>query len=177
MIAGFVFTIPFALSTALFAEGARDPQALADKMRFTLRMAYLTGGAACMILLVAADTVLRVFGNAYAEQGAWSLRVLVLAVFPLVIKDHYVALCRVQRRVSVAATVIAIGGMLEVILAIMGAHFFGLTGLCIGWTLAICLEALWMARPICGYMAAARAISPSHEDILAARVSAGELGV
>jgi O-antigen/teichoic acid export membrane protein len=148
MLGQFVFIVPLALTTTLYAVGAASPAALPHRVRFTLRLALLAGLAANAVVMVAADYMLGLFGHSYAEAAGWSLRVLVLAVFPLTIKDHYVALCRVHRRVGRAAFFIGFGAALEVILAAAGAAIGDLLGLSIGWLTAVCLEAVFMVRAV-----------------------------
>jgi hypothetical protein len=99
-------------------------------------------------LLIGAGWMLSLFGNAYAEQAGWSLRILGLAAFPLIIKNHYVAICRIHGRVASVALFVTIGGLLELILAALGARVGGLSGLSLGWLAAICVEAVFMASTV-----------------------------
>ena len=49
-----------------------------------------------VVLLVGTRQVLDLFGHSYAEQAAWSLRILSLESFPFIIKNHFVkTICRV----------------------------------------------------------------------------------
>ena len=148
MIAGFVFTLPFALTVVLYAVGAADPTALARKIRFTLGVAFLAGVGANAALFVVSGFVLQFFGTTYAAEAKAPLQILALGVFALIIKDHYVALCRIQSRVLVASGRIAAGGCLELAGAAAGAMTGGLTGLTVGWLAAVSVEALLMALPV-----------------------------
>jgi hypothetical protein len=104
-------------------------------------------------LLIGAGWILSLFGNTYAEQAGWSLRILGLAAFPLIVKNHYVAICRIRGRVARVALFVAAGGLLELTSAALGARADGLSGLSLGWLAAICCEALFMASTV--YKAAA----------------------
>jgi hypothetical protein len=86
MLAGFTFVGPVALAMSLYAVGSRALEALAQRMRFTLALGF--GGAllAKVVVLPGAELLLGLFGGAYAEQAGWSWRILVLGMFPLVIK-------------------------------------------------------------------------------------------
>lgn len=143
MLAGFVFVPPVALAISLFAA-AGSPETLARKLRFTLGAATLIGIGANVVLLPGADLILRIFGADYAAAAGWPLRIIGLGVFGLIIKDHYVALCRIQDRVSGAILLIAVGSCAELALAAVGALRGGLTGLAIGWLIAITAQALLM---------------------------------
>ena len=50
--------------------------------------------------------------------------------------------------VAIAACWVGIGGLLEVLMAAIGAYLGGLTGLSLGWTMAVGVEAIFMLRPV-----------------------------
>ena len=148
MIGGFAFVGPVALTTVLYAVGAAAPSALPQKVRFTLRLSLVIAALANGVLFIGAGRVLLWFGDAYADQAGWALRILALGAFPLIIKDHYVAVCRISGRVTAAALVSAAGACLALGMAAFGAAIGGLTGLSLGWTAAVCIEAAFMARAV-----------------------------
>ena len=73
MVAGLVFYGPLALVTALYAVGARDPEGLAQRTRFTLKLALGAGVLVNAALLLGADRLLGFFGPAYATQAGLTL--------------------------------------------------------------------------------------------------------
>jgi O-antigen/teichoic acid export membrane protein len=146
MIAGFVFLAPQSLTTVLPAVGAAEPRVLARKIRHTLGISAGIGLLACLGLLAAADLALALFGRGYAEQAAWSLRILGLAVFPLIVRYHYVAIARIRGTFRNAAMFMALGGLFELAMATLGASLSGLVGLSVGWTVALAVEAALLAR-------------------------------
>jgi O-antigen/teichoic acid export membrane protein len=148
MIAHFVFIIPSALTTALYAVGANNPDLLAQKIRFTFKMSVLAGVLTNFFLFFGADIILRFFGASYAEEAAWALRVLGLGVFPLTVKDYYVVINRLQGRLTQASVPVAFGGIFELALATIGIIWGGLLGLAVGWLVALCIEAVLMALPV-----------------------------
>ena len=148
MIVSFVFIIPGALTTVLHAMNSAQPSTLAHKARVTIGLAALTGVLTNIVLQFSTTQVLGIFGSTYATHATWCLRVLVLAVFPLIIKNHYISICRIEDHVSRAIFSILPGGILEVGAATLGAHVGGLTGLSIGWVTAIAIEATCMSRTV-----------------------------
>jgi hypothetical protein len=66
----------------------------------------------------------------------------------LIIKNHYISICRIQDRIAGAVLGILPGGILEVGAAALGAHFGGLAGLSAGWVAAIAIEALCMCPTV-----------------------------
>ncbi|HEU5226844.1 MAG TPA: oligosaccharide flippase family protein [Ktedonobacteraceae bacterium] len=144
MIANFVFSITLSLTTVLHATNAAERSTLGQKARLTIFLGAFTSAVTCVVLLVGAHPILRFFGESYAEQAAWPLRLLALGAFPLIIKNHYIAIRRIKDEITNAMIPIAFGSVLELILAAVGAHVGALVGLSLGWIIALCLEAIVM---------------------------------
>lgn len=144
-VAGFLFYVPIALATALFASGSRDSGTFLMEFRFTLRSALLICTAANVGILLLGHWVLRIFGEAYAANGRTALILMCLGGFGLIIKDHHVALARVTGMVGREAILIGALGLGELVGAGIGASLGGITGLGLGWLIAVGLEAL-----VCG---------------------------
>jgi hypothetical protein len=132
----------------LYAASSAQPSTLAHKMRLTLSLAFVACVLANGVLLFGTRQVLDLFGHSYAEQATWSLRILSLESFPFIIKNHYIAISRIQGRVAHAAQLTIITGLLELGGAGLGAFLGGLTGLSAGWFCAMCVEAVFMSRTV-----------------------------
>ncbi len=141
-VAGFVFVLPLALSTALFASGARDTGTFLAELRSTLRYSMAACLAANLALFPLGGMVLHVFGRAYASNGHTTLMLLCLAGFGVIVKDHHVTIARVNGRVGREAILVWTLSACELTAAAVGASLHGLTGLAQGWLLAVVLEAL-----------------------------------
>ena len=146
LLAGFVSTIPFALSMALYAVGAAGKEAFGPKLMLSLRLSLLLGLLANLCIWPLADVLMLIFGRGYGAEAAWVLRLLSLGVFPIIVKDHYIAIRRVGNRVGATIVLAAVGGLLELGGIVVGAHFGGLYGLCLGWLGGFMLEAMLMGR-------------------------------
>jgi len=140
MIASFSFVVPGALTTALYAVGAANPQALPQKIRFTLRTSYLIGIVSALAIFVSAHALLSLFGPSYAQDAETTLRLLGLGIFPMTIREHYVAVCRIQKRFRVAIRITLISDLTQLSLIVFGALAGGLDGLTLAWLLAMSLE-------------------------------------
>lgn len=147
-VAGFMFVVPTIILTVLYATISGNPTALAQKTRLTLSLAFVASMVAAVVALLAARQVLGLFGQAYAEQAASSLRILPLGSFPIIIKHHYVAICRMQGRMACATLSMIVGGLFELGVAALGARFGGLPGLSLGWVAAAYIEAAFMSRTV-----------------------------
>lgn len=139
-VASFVFMLPMALSTALFASGARDSATALKELRFTLRSSLAACAAANLVILPFGGLILGIFGTAYAQNGRIALMVLCLGGFGLVIKDHHVAVARITGHVGREALLIGALGALELAGAALGAARGGLTGLTLGWLTVVALR-------------------------------------
>lgn len=160
MIVGVIFVGSSALTTVLHAAGVAARDTLPQKTRFTLAIAVVFGILPNIVLLVGAGKVLQIFGHSYAVQATTGLRILGLAVFPLIVKNHYTAISRINNRISQATWAAVAGCVIEIILAAVGGAFGGLVGLCLGWLIAVSVEALFMA-PVVYRIASSRTAPPS----------------
>jgi O-antigen/teichoic acid export membrane protein len=134
--------IPYLLALSLFAETTSDQGLLHRHVRRTLPLGLALCGGIVVVAQVAAPFALRIFGPAYALNGTTALRLLVLVGPAYVIKDHYVAIRRVQGRLSQAAMMMAAGTSAEAAGAALGGIYWGMTGLCAGWAIASACEAV-----------------------------------
>ncbi|MCM3887283.1 lipopolysaccharide biosynthesis protein [Frankia sp. R82] len=148
LIAGFVFVLPYSITIGLFAAADGDPDLVVRRMRTTIPLGLAASLAADGVLYLGGGLILAGFGHDYATAGLGTLRIFVLAGLAFVIKDHYVALRRVQGRTGPAAAVCCVGGLVELVAAAVGAHLGGTAGLSAGWLLALTVEAVLLARPL-----------------------------
>ena len=144
MLASFVFLIPNSLTTVLHAMNAAQQTTLAQKARNTIMLSCVMSTLAISFLQLMAPVLLTAFGGSYATQAVTTLRILVLAAFALTIKNHYISICRIQDHIRRALLAILPGGMLELGAAMIGAHYYGLEGLSVGWVVAVYIEAICM---------------------------------
>jgi O-antigen/teichoic acid export membrane protein len=147
-IASLASVIPTALVSVGYTTGCAEPTELARTMRLTLSL----GVASCILvnclLQLSAKQVLELFGPSYAEHGLWSLRIFAIGAFPLIIKNHYIVLYRIWGRVAHAIPPITVGVLLELVALILGARLDGLSGLSLGWIVALYIEAVYMFRTV-----------------------------
>jgi O-antigen/teichoic acid export membrane protein len=137
-----VMIIPYLLALSLFAERSGDRGLLHRHVRRTLPVGLALCCGLVVAVQVAAPLVLRIFGPGYVMNGTTALRLLILVGPAYVIKDHYVAIHRAQRRLGHAAKTMAVGTSAEALGAALGGIYWGMTGLCIGWAVAASCEAV-----------------------------------
>lgn len=162
LVADVVYVVPQALVMSLYAVSSAQPHVLARKARFAMSLAVITCVLANSVLLLCSRQLLGLFGPGYAEQGVWSLRFLALGALPFLIKDLYIAICRIQDRIAKALLPLAGGALLELGLAALGARLGGISGLSLGWLIAVCIEAVLMSRRV--YKTVRPISTPTDQD-------------
>jgi O-antigen/teichoic acid export membrane protein len=148
LIAGVLAFGAIALSYALYATGARNPENFSPALRFTLRISFLVVITANIVLAVGAHFILQLFGPEYSSHGTTVLRLLGAAVLLQVIKDHYVAISRIRGTILAAGIVCAIGAALEIGLGALGGVLGGLNWLAAGPLAALVLEMFVMCPTV-----------------------------
>ncbi len=142
LAASFFFIIPFALAIAVFAQSGQNEEQALVKIRTTLPLGLAAAVVTFLIAAPCAGLVMTIFGGAYTSGVAVSaFQIMMIAGVPLVIKDHYVSLRRVQGRLGAALRVVGAGTAMEIAFALAGGRLAGVNGLCWGWLLAVALEA------------------------------------
>lgn len=145
-VAGLVYVAPTSLAIAMYAAGERSSLTITRKARLMLAAAMLLGLVGNLGLWLVGERILGLFGPEYAANAAMSMYVLGLAVFPMVVKDLYGVIRRIERGPASAARVAVLGAGLELGAAAVGGLLGGLAGLSIGWVLGLTVEAALMAR-------------------------------
>jgi O-antigen/teichoic acid export membrane protein len=138
MVGGLFFTISSAASLSMFAEGAHDPDSLAQHQRGAIRLtaALLVPVSAGALLL--GPMLLGLFGKGYAEDGWPILAVLIASAVPDAVTNIGMARWRVTGelvRVAVLQATIATV-CIAAVWIFVGA--FGPVGLGYGWLTAQC---------------------------------------
>jgi len=145
LVATFVFIPPFMLATALFAVSANDTiDTFRASMRRTLPIGLAISAGCYLGVLLLGGVAMRTFGSEYAAAGNHILRIVAIGGLALVVKDHFFAIYRVRRRMAAAARIAVLGVVVELVGASVGVWLDGATGLCLGWLLALYVEAVGM---------------------------------
>jgi len=141
LITSVLFAIPTNLTVMLYALGSADSNVILAKTPFTLRISFLVGIFANIVIWLGAYLILSLFGADYTA-AEWPLRILCLAIFPWTIRAHYVAIVRAYRQTKRATILMLLGAGLELVFATVGGIFNGLIGVSIGWLIAVTIQAL-----------------------------------
>ena len=148
MIVSFLFMVPTHLSTVLFAIASATPEAIAEKLRFVLRLSLIVGIAAMLVLGASAHLVLGIFGPQYARVATVPMWLLLLGYIPAVPKTQYIAVCRATGQVSKATAVLSAQSVAEMLSVVIGGKLDGLFGVCLGQLVVGILEGLMTAPAV-----------------------------
>ena len=140
--------LPFHFTTALYAASAADPRGLAAKLRFSLRISMLAGLAGVPLVIACAHPLLRLFGAGYAARAAVPLELLIMGYFGSVLKNHYIALCRISGRITQAGIYATVSTVVRLGAAVAGALSGGLVGLSIALLLVMTAEGVVVIPPV-----------------------------
>lgn len=140
--------LPYHFTTALYAASAADPRGLAAKLRFTLRISLLGGLVGVPLVIVCAGPLLRLFGAGYASRATVALELLIIGYFGAVLKNHYIALCRIFDRITRAGIFATASTAARITAAACGALAGGLPGLSIALLLVMTAEGIVALPPV-----------------------------
>ena len=143
LLVGFAWTIPTSLSTALFAVPGDDLVTLARELRLSLRISVVVSIGSAVGFAVLAYPLLLAFGREYTS-ARWCLVILGCVTLASAVKSLYVAVCRVQGKLRVAAIATTVGSLAEILGGGIGTRG-GLVGVAVGLGGAMVLEALVFA--------------------------------
>jgi O-antigen/teichoic acid export membrane protein len=145
MMAWVVYIIPLQVGMNLFAEVAYDPPALARSVRHGIRSSLALGSVAAVVIFAAAEPLLSLLGDTYAEEGVTPLRILVFGFIPLAFIQAYNAASRGTRRLGEAIAGGWVGGAVTVVVAVLAGVEYGLEGIAAAWVTAQGLAGAWSA--------------------------------
>jgi O-antigen/teichoic acid export membrane protein len=143
LLANFVAVVGKSATFTLYIVGARAPHELWRHLRLTLGIALVTAVGGTIVLTLVGATLLRTFGAGY-DAAYPAVAILTLSCVPLAIKDHWIAIRRVQGNVATAA---AIGVLLlaaELVASGLGAMRGGLLGLSLARFAVLAVQAAFM---------------------------------
>jgi len=135
--------LPYHFTTALYAASTADPSGLAAKVRVTLRICLLGGLVGVPLVILCAHPLLRLFGAQYADRATVPLQLMIGGYFGSVLKNHYIALCRIGGRITQAAVFATVALFARVVGVVAGALAGGLTGVAIALLAVMCAEGLY----------------------------------
>ena len=155
--------VPASLTTGPFTVGAVDPAAQGQRLRFSFVLSLGFSVVIAVALALFPDDILGLFNPAYPALAGSAVRLFGLGLLGGTVKQHYMLLMRMRRRMMIAALWLGVGACLELCLAATGGVAGGVNCLTIGWLVAITVEVAFLLPPVLKFSRSApplKAIGP-----------------
>ena len=143
MMAWVVFQIPISIGQNLFADITRQPDKMDRAIAYSRRSSLVLGSLAALGVLLLAPFMLGLMGSEYAAQGVLPLRILSLAVFPVIFIQAYYAVCRGTGRLREATLTGLTSGLLSTIAAAAVGLSYGIAGMAAAWLITQVFAGIW----------------------------------
>ncbi len=141
--------VSYAVALSLVVEGSHTRASLPALSRNALALAFLLVGAGTIVMLLAGDKLLLVFGASYSSEASGLLRLIVLASLPAVLVHLYLAVQQVRKDIWALvslAGLLALGtlGTSYLLLPRLGIEGAGI-GILVGYSLGalLALTRIW----------------------------------
>jgi O-antigen/teichoic acid export membrane protein len=128
-----LYLIPSGMGQSMIAHTAGDPAQAAVARRAMVRRSLALVVPAAGVLSVGAYPVLWLFGEHYAQEGAWALAIASLSAIPQVLTAAAVAQARVQQRMRVLVLVPGSLAVAVLLAAWLLMPVLGITGVALAW--------------------------------------------
>ena len=132
-VTAIITVIPTSIFNSLFAEGSNDEETLLANTKKSLKLLLLLLLPTILTLLVIADKVLLLFGQAYSQNGALLLRIIAVSIIPYSINYLYITIARVKMDTRGVVKVSAAITCLTLVPCYFLMLNMGLPGIGIGW--------------------------------------------
>jgi len=141
---------PASLTTVLYTVVSHHRESLAPRLSASLGLSSAAALAVAVIFYFGSDDLLAIFNPAYVAIAGDDLRFLGLGFFAMAVKQHYIAISRLENAMLKGSAVLAAGGIAEIGFAAIGAQTGGLSGFVSGWLAAAFLLAALLSIPLAG---------------------------
>ncbi|HUQ85796.1 MAG TPA: DapH/DapD/GlmU-related protein [Candidatus Limnocylindrales bacterium] len=134
MIAQLLYTIPYATTQSLFAEGSNDEESFSKNTRRALKLIFMLMIPAILILVFFGNLILSVFGTEYSVEGIRFLHILALSGIPVAFNYLGLTILNVRQQIKSLFVINLLGTALILYLSY---HFrvMGLVGIGFAWAL------------------------------------------
>ncbi len=144
MIAGTVYIIPKSIATSLFAEGSNNEGELKRNMRKSLKVAFGLVIPAIVVIFLAGDKMLMLFGAEYSINGEKLLLILAISAIPIIFNSVYISMKRVQKDVKGVIVVNAIITVGTLLIGYLLVDIWGIFGVGVGWILSQTMTSIYI---------------------------------
>lgn len=134
MMMNLLVIVPLASSQTLFAAASADPKLLRSLTIKSIKVQVILISLGILGAWSLGGLVLSFFGSGYAHETTWVLRILSLAVIPMMFNYPLTTRLRVRKRMQKLTLVTLSGGIFVVMSSLIGTKF-GLRGVAVGYVI------------------------------------------
>ena len=132
-ISGIIATVPSAITTSLFAEGAHDEKTLGNHVKRSLMFICILLTPLIIIVLFFGKWLLLIFGTKYAQNGLPVLQVLTISALPLSVNYLYFTIKRIEKAMGSVIMITRFVSLAVLIFSYVFLPRIGLLAVGIGW--------------------------------------------
>ncbi|HVW18614.1 MAG TPA: polysaccharide biosynthesis C-terminal domain-containing protein [Solirubrobacteraceae bacterium] len=136
------------VTDALMVEAAYGQETFAALLGKVGRLFAVVLIPTVLVVVAAAEPVLRIFGSAYAGEGAAALRYFGLSLVPFTVVTLALALDRIRQRFANALLITSTGTLATIALDVLLIPRHGIAGAGLGWLAGQALAALIAAHSL-----------------------------
>lgn len=144
MIANLLYTIPFATTQSLFAEGSHDENRFKKSVVKAIKLILILLLPAILLLILLSNFILLFFGKTYSSSGVQFLQLLALAGIPVAINYIGLTVLNIKRKLS-ALLVINLIGTTAILLLSYVLRDLALIGIGFAWLVGHLLKNIMYA--------------------------------
>ncbi len=133
MLAGFLFAIPGAVSSSLFAEGSHFESKLKENTIRSLKFIALLLLPATIVMVFAGKWLLLLFGESYSVNALSLLQILAISSLPFAISSIYSTLLRVNNRIRELVLIWGLASIAVLVASYLLMPLYGIIGVGYAW--------------------------------------------
>lgn len=144
MIANLLYTIPYAVTQSLFAEGAHNESAFRQNITKAMKLMGIIMIPAILFLVIFGQFVLLIFGKSYSTEGVFFLQLLALTGIPFTLNAIGLTILNIRRKMTPLFVINLIGAIVILLLSYILRDQV-LTGIGIAWLIGHSLKTVLYA--------------------------------
>ncbi len=141
MIANLLYTIPYAATQSLFAEGSHNEKKFMLNIKKAIKLLSILLLPAILFLLTFGHFILLIFGKSYSTEGMQFLELLAIAGIPMALNYIGLTILNIRKKLQ-SLLVINILGAVAVLLLSYAFRDLALTGIGLAWLIGHSLKTI-----------------------------------
>jgi O-antigen/teichoic acid export membrane protein len=160
MIANLLYTIPYAATQSLFAEGSHNEKEFITSFKKALKLIGIILLPGILFLLLFGNFILLFFGSSYSTEGVRFLQLLAIAGIPMALNLIGLTFLNIHKKMKPLLS-INIAGALAIIVFSYFFREYALTGIGIAWLVGNILKTILYSVYIASFYTKIQLFKPS----------------